>query len=211
MGSRVLSPVLLPGGSRTLLSSPTITSIDSPSTSPQQGSPPGACHDSCARYHQQGIRHSVRTPPALHHQFCADAKRETEEKAEQVRTEIGIFTTGTEHREQAESCSDRYGPAATWAQVVTITHHTDGGEDADGAEDGRGGADRAVGGVLQPGVEQVAKQARGDQQQPGWTGAQVAAESGDEDPADQQVAKQMLGANNAFRPAQVFTFLPFSL
>ena len=49
-----------------------------------------------------------------------------------------------------------------------------------------------MGRVLQPGVDQVAEHAGGEQQQPGGSGAQVAAQARDENAADHQVAKQVL-------------------
>ena len=75
---------------------------------------------------------------------------------------------------------------------MTVTYHADSSEQTDGAKDRCGGTDCTVSGILQPGIEQVAESARRKEQQPGGSGAQVAAEPGDEDAADHQIAEQML-------------------
>jgi len=92
--------------------------------------------------------------------------KQAEKKAEQVGTEIGVFAAGAEHGEQAESGSDRQAPAAARAQVVAVANHADGGQQSDRSEDGGGCANRAMGGVLQPGIGQVAEHAGRKKQEP---------------------------------------------
>ena len=87
--------------------------------------------------------------------------------------EVGVLAADTEHGKQTEGRRDRQGPAPAWAQILTVAHHADGGQDADRAEDRGGGTDCSVSRVLQPGVNQITECPGGQQQQPARAGAQV--------------------------------------
>ena len=76
------------------------------------------------------------------------------EKAEEMGAEIGMFVPGAEQRQQRQGGGQRPDPFAF--QGAAPLQDADAGEQADRAENGRGGPDRAMSAVVDPGVGEVA-------------------------------------------------------
>ncbi len=75
---------------------------------------------------------------------------------------------------------------------MAVAYDAEGGQNAHGAEHGRGGADGSVGRVVKNGVDQVAQNPGGEQQAPPQARTEVTGQTNDEDAADQHVAEQVL-------------------
>lgn len=146
------------------------------------------CQPPCKQYQASCCQaeEAVQPPFGLRQRRDEPACCQPAQKPEQMRQQVGAFSTGTKQGQQADTGSQGQGPAFHQPQMVTSG--IEGCKGADSAEDGRRGPHRLVIGRLDKAVAIVAGNTDQQHQKPSDPRSELPAQPDNEAAADKDVA-----------------------